>query len=144
MKRKPQPSLKPVQTVEAPTVEQVKIGNAKCVWALRAFKRIAATLLICSALTVLAGARLLWDDPNPDGIVGKFVVYHATNIAGPFLVLGESATTNGLELPPLRSGNHFFYVTAVGTNGLESDPSNQVLAPVVNPPQGTKIVIVIQ
>jgi fibronectin type 3 domain-containing protein len=97
--------------------------------------------LLLTAVGAFAGsARLVWDDPNPAGTVGKYAVYHASSVTGAFALLGETQT-NAFTLPRLQSGAHFFYVTAVGTNGLESDPSNQVLAPVVNPPQNTKILI---
>lgn len=92
-------------------------------------------LTICAAL-------LAWDNPNPVGTVGKYVVYHGRTTSGPFTNLVETTSTNTV-LPALRSGLHVFYVTAVGTNGFESDPSNQVLSPVVAPPVGTKITIII-
>lgn len=92
---------------------------------------------------LLIGAALLsWDNPNPVGTVGKYVVYHGREATGPFTNLIETTITNTV-LPSLRSGLHVFYVTAVGTNGFESDPSNQVLSPVVAPPVGTRITIII-
>jgi len=93
-------------------------------------------------LLFISAALLVWTDPNPVSTVGKYVVYHGREISGPFTNLVETTGTNTV-LPQLRSGLHVFYVTAVGTNGFESDPSNQVLSPVVAPPQGTKIVIII-
>jgi hypothetical protein len=56
--------------------------------------------------------------------------------------IGNTIETN-LILGPLNSGNHFYYVTAVGTNGFESDPSNQVFNPVINPPVNAVIKITI-
>lgn len=84
-------------------------------------------------------AKLAWDDPNPAGTVAGFAVYHAFNVTNNFAAFGQ-ATTNQFPLPLLQSGTHFFYVTAIGTNGFESDPSNQVFEPVVQPPQGTAII----
>ncbi len=93
-------------------------------------------------ILAIAAALLLWEPNNPPETVGKYVVYHGRNISGPFTNIVETTATN-TTLPALRSGLHVFYVTAVGTNSFESDPSNQVLAPVVAPPVGTKIVITI-
>lgn len=93
-------------------------------------------------ILIMSAALLVWEPNNPTNTVSKYVVYHGRSITGPFTNLVESATTNA-PLPALKSGLHVFYVTAVGTNAFESDPSNQVLAPVVNPPAGTKIVITI-
>lgn len=93
-------------------------------------------------ILAFAAALLIWEPGNPTNAVGKYVVYYSRASTGPFTNLVETTQTNAL-LPKLQSGSHFFFVTAVGTNGFESDPSNQVLAPVVGPPQGTKIVITI-
>ena len=102
-------------------------------------------VLLLAACTAMAGARLTWD-PNPviEG-VSKYVIYHSSTPIGGFTNFAEvpAMLLPAFPLPPLRSGAHFFFVTAVSTNGLESDPSNQVLAPVPNPPQGLKIVITI-
>lgn len=93
-------------------------------------------------ILAFAAALLVWEPNNPVDIVAKYVVYHGRNISGPFTNMVEVTVTNA-PLPKLESGLHVFYVTAVGTNSFESDPSNQVVAPVVNPPQGTRIVITI-
>lgn len=93
-------------------------------------------------ILLMAAALLIWE-PNPvsDG-VGKYIVYHGRSITGPFVNTAETTTTNTV-VPSLESGLHVFYVTAVGTNGFESDPSNQVQVPVVRPPTGVRIVITI-
>lgn len=93
-------------------------------------------------LVIFGAALLIWIDDNPPGSVGKYIVYHSRTINGPFTNMMET-TQASAALPRLFSGNHYFFVTAVGTNGFESDPSNQVLAPVVAPPQGVKIQITI-
>lgn len=90
-----------------------------------------ATVLLLLALRAAAGNYwLLWDDPNPAGTVQKYGVHHSTNLAGPFELIGTPTVKSNL-LPPLKSGFHVFFVTAIGTNGFESDPSNSVFAPVV-------------
>lgn len=101
-------------------------------------KTILFLTLIAS--TAFGGAKLMWDNPNAAGTVGRYIVYHSRAVSGNFTNYSETVT-NELALGPLRSGPNFFYVTAVGTNAFESDPSNQVLVPVANPPQGTRIVI---
>lgn len=93
-------------------------------------------------ILIMSAALLVWEPNNPSGTVGKYIVYHGRSISGPFTNLVETVATNTL-VPQLKSGMHVFYVTAVGTNSFESDPSNNVQVPVVNPPQGTKIVITI-
>ena len=106
--------------------------------------KVALTFLLSTFCAFGGVARLAWDNPNPVGFVGRFNVYHTTNLVStPFTLFGESAT-NEFRLPALQSGFHCFIVSAVGTNGFESDPSNQVLAPVANPPAGLKIIIEIQ
>lgn len=93
-------------------------------------------------ILAFAAALLTWEPGGPTNLLSKYVVYHSRIITGPFTNLVETVQTNA-TLPKLASGTHFFFVTAVGTNGFESDPSNQVFAPVVAPPQGAKIVITI-
>jgi hypothetical protein len=85
-------------------------------------------------------ATLTWDTNPASERVSKYVIYHATNTASAFVWFGETST-NAFSLPPLRSGSHFFYATAVNYLGLESDPCNQVLVPVPNPPAGLRITI---
>ena len=107
-------------------------------------------LLLCSVSLAFGGAQLVWNaNPASDG-VAKYVAYHSTNVAAidvtpwwlTFDPIGDTTNTF-FDLGRLRSGQHFFIVTAVSTNGFESDPSNNVLAPVPNPAQGLRIVIVI-
>lgn len=109
-------------------------------------KTIMALLL--AALGAQGAALLVWDENTASDGVGKYVIYHGRSMVGPFTNYAEVARrpwpTNFVTVRPLTSGPHFFYVTAVSTNGLESDPSNQVLAPVPNPPQGLRMLIEIR
>lgn len=89
--------------------------------------------------TALGGtARLEWDNYCDTSEIEYTLVYHSCDMTN-WTVYGQS-TSNSLPLSALKSGAHFFYATNVGTNGFESDPSNQVRASVVTPPI-TKIVI---
>jgi hypothetical protein len=85
-------------------------------------------------LLFVSAALLVWDPPsNVDVIpVSRYVVYHSGVVAGPFMPIGNTIETN-LILGPLNSG----------TNGFESDPSNQVFNPVINPPVNAVIKITI-
>ena len=75
--------------------------------------------MVISVLSLSAGWRLSWDDPNPAGFVASYRVYQYTAIATNILA---TVTTNtwSIDLPV---GEHTVAVTAVGTNGLESDYS---------------------
>lgn len=100
-------------------------------------------LLLLTLASAMGGARLEWDSNAASDGVGYYRVYRSTNsIDGPFFPYSQVAT-NSVLLGPLISGRHFFFVTAISTNGFESDPSNKVLAPVPNPPQNTRIIITI-
>jgi len=96
-----------------------------------------------TVLSLICAASLQWNANPPADNVSKYVLYHSTNLVSGFSKLGETAETT-FPLPSLTSGEHFFFVTAVNQFGLESNPSNQVVAPVPYPPQGTRIVIVVE
>lgn len=95
-------------------------------------------------LLIAQVAIISWNPPsNINEIpVAKYVGYYSTVIDGPFNPIFETTATNQ-TLEPLKSGRHFFYITAVGTNGFESDPSNKPFVPVVNPPANAVIKIVV-
>lgn len=76
--------------------------------------------------------RLIWDDPNPHGLVVGYRVYRDTGTNWTVLA---TTTTNAwaVDLPP---GLHTVSVTALSGQGLESDRSEPlsvgVLVAVVN------------
>lgn len=84
-------------------------------------------------LLIISAALLAWDANDPSEGVGKYVVYHGRNASGPFTNLVETAETS-VTLPKLKSGLHYFYVEAVGTNGLTSDPSAVLAVSAPMPP----------
>lgn len=102
-------------------------------------KEILAFILAASC-AFAGSAKLAWDANPPAEQVTGYIVYHATNLTAGFSVFAV-AITNSLTVSPLRSGEHYFFVTALNNRGLESDPSNQVLAPVPFPPMGIKLVL---
>lgn len=106
-------------------------------------QRLLTLLAMLVALSASAGVQLVWNANAPGDGVGKYVVHHGRSVSGPFTNLVETVTTNA-PLPRLASGLHVFYVTAISTNGLESDASSQVIAPVPNAPQNVKVVITIE
>lgn len=97
--------------------------------------------------TLLMSVWLFWNPPvpfegSPD--ISFYVAYKGTNITGTFTALNTiPAGVTNFNVGPLKSGAHFFYVTAVGTNGAESDPSNKDNWNVINPPRDLIIKVVI-
>jgi hypothetical protein len=94
-------------------------------------------------LLFISAALIVWDPPSNIDVmpVGFYIGYHSSSINGPFVESFRTDETNHV-LGSLQSGNHFFFVTAVGTNGFESDPSNKVFEPVINPPRNSVIRII--
>ena len=83
-------------------------------------------------------ALFVAEDQNGNPVVLQYRVYIATNVTGPYTVIGETAGLS-LTMPALPKANHFFYVTAFFL-GLESNPS-QILSLPMGPVQGTKLII---
>lgn len=96
-------------------------------------------LLIIAQLAIIS-----WNEPSniSEIPVGFYLGYHGSAINGPFTNIFQTTMTNH-SLGPLKSGRHFFYITAVGTNGFESDPSNKPFVPVINPPTNATVNIVV-
>jgi hypothetical protein len=68
---------------------------------------------------------LAWD-PSPDAGVASYRVHYGTGSAS-YTVITNAGPTTGLTVQGLAEGTtYFFAVTAVGTNQLESDFSNEV------------------
>lgn len=89
----------------------------------RAFYSIMAAL---AAIASAAALTLTWD-PNPaEDQVTSYQVYQATNVAGPYTLIGS--TTNTSFTLPLPPGRYFFYVTA-SNFWTESSPSQTVSTP---------------
>lgn len=89
-------------------------------------KLIFIALLTGAALTFAGPAIqqtktvLVWDDPNPAGLVEKYNIYlieKGTN------VLVDTVITNRWRIS-LPAGHHQIAVTAVGANTLESELSD--------------------
>lgn len=97
---------------------------------------IFLALFIAGSL-VAESLTLAWDHNPRAENVDIYKVYHATNLAGPWVVIG-STTNNRIQMD-LSDGDHSFYVTA-SRQALESDPSKIVThQPFSNrPPRRTK------
>lgn len=93
-------------------------------------------LLVVSVSAALkTAARLDWDYDDDISAV-TFNLYHATNVAGPYALLTNVATTN--VVVPISGGSHFYFVTATNEWG-ESDPSNIASAKVPGRGQNLRI-----
>ena len=82
---------------------------------------------LMAAWAVTAGAQrvtLAWD-ASPCACAASYQLYYGTNTRSYQFVTNTSlALTQAVVLP--HAGRWFFAATAVGTNGLESDFSNEV------------------
>ena len=83
--------------------------------------------ILLSALPVVVNAQrltLAWD-ASQCGCAGGYRLYYGTNTrAYQFVTNAGLSLTQSVVLP--HGGRWFFSATAVGTNGLESDFSNEV------------------
>ena len=88
-------------------------------------KRVLTALMM--ALAVAASAQrltLAWDE-SPCGCAAGYRLYYGTNTRSyQFVTNTGLALTQSVALP--HGGRWFFAATAVSTNGLESDFSNEV------------------
>ena len=71
--------------------------------------------------------RFIWDPNDPADQVTGYYLHQATNLAGPWTIVGSTNGTNYALLLP-RKGQWFFYVTASNFWGM-SEPSNIVTTP---------------
>lgn len=89
---------------------------------------ILLTILAILSMPVLADNLTLAWDPSPDHASVKYYMVHIGNQPGTYSMWTNAQTrtqitiTNGI----LPGRTYYFAVTAVGTNGLESDFSNEV------------------
>lgn len=102
-------------------------------------KRLAHLCLALLSIATAAAITLQWD-PNPASEeVQVYKVYQATNVAGPWTIVGQ--TTNTTYTTPVPPGRYFWYVTA-SNFWSESLPSNTVNTPEtatkVAPPKVTR------
>jgi hypothetical protein len=83
--------------------------------------------ILLSALPFVVNAQrltLAWD-ASPCGCAGGYRLYYGTNTRSyQFVTNAGLSLTQSVVLP--HGGRWFFSATAVGTNGLESDFSNEV------------------
>lgn len=96
-------------------------------------KRIRSTLVgvAAAAAGVVAWGqmaapawRLVWDDPNPPGLVTRYNVYQLTEAKGYQLLTSVPKPEWRIDLPP---GLHTVAVSGVGINDLQGPMSTNVL-----------------
>jgi len=81
-------------------------------------------MLVCCAAPGAERLTLAWD-ASPSAAVSGYRLYYGTNARSyQFVTNSGLALTQSVVLP--HRGRWFFSATAVGTNGLESDFSNEV------------------
>jgi len=91
--------------------------------------------LWAASVSAAQTVNLAWD-PSPDSGVGFYRVHYGTT-TGAYSLTTNSGTATSLTVSGLTEGvTYYFAVTAVGTNQLESDFSNEVSysVPVANTP----------
>jgi fibronectin type 3 domain-containing protein len=76
--------------------------------------------------------QLNWN-ASPSQVAG-YNVYRSAQTGGPYtLVSTPLVPATSFEDGSVQSGNSYFYtVTAVGTDGIESDPSNETKSVIPN------------
>lgn len=68
---------------------------------------------------------LEWDVPSADG-VASYRVYRSEGEAGEFILVGEPTAPSLVDSGLVPGRTYLYRVTALGTNGIESDPSSDV------------------
>lgn len=112
-------------------------------------------LFLLTAIVALAGdvptppgGDIVYWNPNPESFVGGYRVYVATNatyVPGQQIVFNLTATTSGTNvLVTMSAGvSRYYIVTAVSTNGWESDPSDIAVAdPALQPAKVTGVGVI--
>lgn len=81
-------------------------------------------------VTNITTVKLVWTDPNPDGLVTNFVVIaYFPDKSSRTWVGPRSGVTNSLPLAKafglssITSGSYQFFVSAIDTNNIQSDPA---------------------
>lgn len=91
----------------------------------------AALIAVCLlAISAFAEAvHLAWDANPPEDEVQAYYVHQSTNVAGPYLVVTNSAT-NAIRVWVPKADQYFWYVTASNFWSV-SEPSNIANTPTV-------------
>lgn len=104
-------------------------------------------LLLATALSSLAtDIRFAWD-PSPTTGVTNYVLYAHTNtlstanLTNAMLKAYCGTNTTG-RLENLRSGSTLYFVVTAMKNGIQSDPSNQLIIEVPVEPAGARVVVI--
>ena len=104
------------------------------------------TILLLSCWAAAAGQLTLAWDPSPDSWATGYRIYAGTNSVNVHgltnAVLKVDAGTNlTCQISNLTAGLWFFVATAYTTNGIESLPSNEVVAQIAKPPENMRTII---
>jgi hypothetical protein len=89
---------------------------------------LSAIFHLLSSAAVAGDIPLIWNYPAPPPDLGGFRLYSGrvgTTTTNVFSVPKTQLTYTVTTLPP---ATYWFYVTAITTNGIQSDPSNLVIA----------------
>jgi fibronectin type 3 domain-containing protein len=103
---------------------------------------LACVPWVAAPLSAVQPVSLVWD-PSPDAGVGNYRVHYGT-ASGVYGQTTNAGLATNLTVQGLTEGNtYFFAVTAVGTNQLESDFSNEVIYNVPLPSNTTPTITAI-
>ena len=106
---------------------------------------IPIAVVLSSVIAQAASITLAWD-PSPDAAsVSGYKLYQG-NSSGIYSTTYEVGNETQVTVPALQEGaTYYFAVTAVGTNLLESDFSNEVSTQVPHfPPDGPKNLMILK
>lgn len=97
------------------------------------FVTLIATIYAC------LGASLVWDANTEPDLQG-YRLYHA-NGTNEFKFVAEIRNATSITLTNVPPGTNQFYLTAINTAQLESQPSNIVTANVPRAPQNFQLIV---
>lgn len=103
---------------------------------------VAVSLLLLSNIPVNSGSITLGWDPSPDAAHVQYYMIHIGNAPGQYNAWTNAQLRTQQTVTNIMPGrSYYFAVTAVGTNGLASDFSNEVeYKPAVGAPSNLRIV----